>query len=104
MVYNEGDFERIFRMPRIPFNIIYENLHDRCLYNQRRDETCKAGIYPKISSINALRIFVYRMTFNYRVDSVKCHVLRHQILLSLSLTKKSPSLGIDTSATQLKMI
>lgn len=72
-VFDENDFERRLRMPRVLFERICERICDKLIgkriFIQRRDETGKQRINPRMSIISSLRVLEYDLCLD-QVDKI----------------------------------
>lgn len=58
-VYSEADFERRFRMPRLVFNRIHDELMGVDPFTQKKDATNKLGISPLVKLVACCRHIAY---------------------------------------------
>jgi len=58
-VYNEGDFERRFRVPRSVFLRIYNAVKDRPFFAQRINATCRLQALPLRKVVAAFRVIAH---------------------------------------------
>lgn len=68
-IYDNVDFERRFRMPRVIFKRMLEGIHVRGLFVQRYDAANWRGISPLILLIAALHMLVYGKSYD-QVDEL----------------------------------
>lgn len=57
--YGSRDFERRFRVPKSVFFKVYNAIHGKDIFVQRRDAAKKNGIHPLVRMTAALRIVAY---------------------------------------------
>jgi hypothetical protein len=82
-IYDEGDFERRFRMPRAVFNRIADAVFGKGMFVLRHDATGKAGIHPLVRLVACLRLLAYGTA----ADSVDENLEISETVASDSLTK-----------------
>lgn len=70
-VYDERDFENVFRMPRRLFERICGDLIGHGIFVHRRDALGKGGIHPKMRIIASLRLLAYGYAFK-TTDELCC--------------------------------
>lgn len=58
-VFNEGDFERRFRVPRVVFDRVWQQLNGQGCFIQKHDALGKAGIHPLIKMVSCFRKLAY---------------------------------------------
>ena len=58
-IYDEKDFERRFRVPRVIFNCIWEKLEGEAPFVHRTDALGKRGIYPLVRMVACFRHLAY---------------------------------------------
>lgn len=69
IVYGEEHFERRFRVPRILFALLEQDVLGKGKFKERSEGTGRPGIHPKIKLLAALKVMAYDMAYD-QVDEL----------------------------------